>query len=266
MSPMPILGRPRSLDGRAHPVGTRIFRCFTGEGKRNGAPGEIRTPDLLLRRQSLYPAELRARSNSISLHGPEARFKRPPAAEKGPTAACSTESNFMLSQSCVRTGGPSTGRPHTMYTSVMSGLDLHQRNGKNLPAVAPAAATTASATIATAIASTAAGPLCLWPCLINVQRTPANLRTIECGNGFLSILIAGHFHKTKSARPPGIAVSHDAYAVNLSVSLKELPQFVFVGVEAKVSYKNILHVVCPCIELSEVQAQFGGLGRSGGPS
>ena len=26
-----------------------------------GAPGEIRTPDLLLRRQSLYPAELRAR-------------------------------------------------------------------------------------------------------------------------------------------------------------------------------------------------------------
>ena len=27
----------------------------------SGAPGEIRTPDLLLRRQSLYPAELRAR-------------------------------------------------------------------------------------------------------------------------------------------------------------------------------------------------------------
>ena len=26
-----------------------------------GAPGEIRTPDLLLRRQSLYPSELRAR-------------------------------------------------------------------------------------------------------------------------------------------------------------------------------------------------------------
>jgi hypothetical protein len=28
----------------------------------SGAPGEIRTPDLLLRRQSLYPAELRART------------------------------------------------------------------------------------------------------------------------------------------------------------------------------------------------------------
>jgi len=28
-----------------------------------GAPGEIRTPDLLLRRQSLYPTELRARTS-----------------------------------------------------------------------------------------------------------------------------------------------------------------------------------------------------------
>jgi hypothetical protein len=30
--------------------------------RKDGAPGEIRTPDLLLRRQSLYPAELRARN------------------------------------------------------------------------------------------------------------------------------------------------------------------------------------------------------------
>jgi len=29
----------------------------------NGAPGEARTPDPLLRRQTLYPAELRAHSN-----------------------------------------------------------------------------------------------------------------------------------------------------------------------------------------------------------
>ena len=30
-----------------------------------GAPGEIRTPDLMLRRHSLYPAELRARDKKI---------------------------------------------------------------------------------------------------------------------------------------------------------------------------------------------------------
>src|SRR6267143_1975143 len=32
----------------------------------SGAPGEIRTPDPLLRRQMLYPAELRARGRSHS--------------------------------------------------------------------------------------------------------------------------------------------------------------------------------------------------------
>ena len=42
----------------------RSFRCCTHSAHAwfvSGAPGEIRTPDLLLRRQSLYPSELRAR-------------------------------------------------------------------------------------------------------------------------------------------------------------------------------------------------------------
>ena|SRR5215469_3775623 len=33
-----------------------------------GAPGEIRTPDLLLRRQPLYPAELRAHGGSSTVY------------------------------------------------------------------------------------------------------------------------------------------------------------------------------------------------------
>ena len=32
---------------------------------KSGAPGEIRTPDLMLRRHPLYPAELRARYMKI---------------------------------------------------------------------------------------------------------------------------------------------------------------------------------------------------------
>jgi hypothetical protein len=40
----------------------------------NGAPGEIRTPDLLIRSQSLYPAELRAHMSG--LHG-EASWNGP---------------------------------------------------------------------------------------------------------------------------------------------------------------------------------------------
>ena len=42
---------------------TRKGFVFTWEG--SGAPGGSRTPDLLVRSQTLYPAELRARSNFL---------------------------------------------------------------------------------------------------------------------------------------------------------------------------------------------------------
>jgi hypothetical protein len=38
----------------------RVAKCL-----KTGAPGEIRTPDLQLRRLPLYPAELRARCGFI---------------------------------------------------------------------------------------------------------------------------------------------------------------------------------------------------------
>jgi hypothetical protein len=38
-----------------------------------GAPGEIRTPDPLLRRQMLYPAELRAR-RALGVHSTASRM------------------------------------------------------------------------------------------------------------------------------------------------------------------------------------------------
>src|ERR1019366_10721104 len=54
-------------------------KLVEGDGKlMYGAPGEIRTPDLTLRRRSLYPAELRARSLSIPHFGLPGR-RRPAA-------------------------------------------------------------------------------------------------------------------------------------------------------------------------------------------
>ena len=47
----PSIGQPSSRDGR--------------KSLKNGAPGEIRTPDHLVRSQVLYPAELRAHDQSI---------------------------------------------------------------------------------------------------------------------------------------------------------------------------------------------------------
>ena len=49
----------RSADGTAIVRRRRIERW---QSNTSGAPGEARTPDLLLRRQTLYPTELRARS------------------------------------------------------------------------------------------------------------------------------------------------------------------------------------------------------------
>ena len=45
----------------------RMLRKWLKQKRKDGAPGEIRTPDLLLRRQSLYPAELRARTTEWDL-------------------------------------------------------------------------------------------------------------------------------------------------------------------------------------------------------
>jgi hypothetical protein len=47
------------------PAGKEALQLPEGNGKY-GAPGEIRTPDLTLRRRSLHPAELRAHSDIIA--------------------------------------------------------------------------------------------------------------------------------------------------------------------------------------------------------
>jgi hypothetical protein len=51
--------------GRAYPAGRLLevgeMPVVIADIAKSGAPGEIRTPDVLLRRQMLYPAELRAR-------------------------------------------------------------------------------------------------------------------------------------------------------------------------------------------------------------
>ena len=66
-----------SIHTRCHLKLNRQLQAKSGRiWGRNGAPGEIRTPDLTLRRRSLYPAELRARSFSISYFEDSPRFSR----------------------------------------------------------------------------------------------------------------------------------------------------------------------------------------------
>ncbi len=60
-----------SLSGSSEPMRKSSEKRPSG----NGAPGEIRTPDLQLRRLPLYPAELRAHC-CVSVHGGFHRIKR----------------------------------------------------------------------------------------------------------------------------------------------------------------------------------------------
>src|SRR5271169_2212024 len=118
-----------------------------------------------------------------------------------------------------------------------------------LPAVAPpapttttaAAATTISTIAATSAATTSADAFCLGPRFVDVDGASADLCAVQRRDRLLAVLAAGHLDEAEAARTSGVAVRHDAHPVHLPVRLKRLAQFVFVGVEAEIPHKNILH-------------------------
>ena len=143
-------------------------------------------------------------------------------------------------------------------------------SGKNwLVSIAPSTAAAPAAPIS-AIAATAASTaktataLRLGSRFVDIDRASADRGSIQSGDRLLAIFIAGHFHESETPRSSGVSVCHDAHAVDLSERLKQLPQFVFICVEAKVPHKNILHASASALSCRKCK-QFGGLGRSGGP-
>ncbi len=151
------------------------------EKKKSGAPGEIRTPDLLLRRQSLYPSELRAPS-SVYMGGLRCINVR--------ICAGVQASDRESARSCEN------HLPRRLKSEL-------------LVATASAAATAASAAVAAAItasastvASAASGMLGFRARLVHVECASAHLRTVQRRDGLFSIFVTGHFHKAESARAP----------------------------------------------------------------
>jgi hypothetical protein len=126
-----------------------------------------------------------------------------------------------------------------------------------LPARLPAAAATAAATaaaagpaIATAAATT--GPsVRLRPRLVDVQRSAFVVLAIQAGDGLLGFLVAAHLDKPKAPRLTGIAIRHNADALNGPVSLKQGAKTIFRRPVTEVSYKNILH---PSVSLTDLKA------------
>jgi len=143
---------------------------------------------------------------------------------------------------------------------------------KFLPTPSSAAATAAAATITTAISATASAVASTAPSVfglrtgfVHVEGSSAHLRSVQRGDGFFSILVAGHLHKAEAARAPGIAVGHDADPVHLPERLKHLPQFVFRCVKAQISDKNILHASASALSCRSASS-MRQTGRSGTPS
>ncbi len=145
-------------------------------------------------------------------------------------------------------------------------------NSKLSPAASSSAATAAAATVsaaisasASAIASAAPGVLGFGPRLVHVECASAYLRTVQCSDGLVSVLITGHFHKAEPARPSGIAVRHDAHPVHLPERFEHLPQFIFRCVKAQVPHKNILHASASALSCQSASS-MRRTGRSGTPS
>jgi hypothetical protein len=127
----------------------------------------------------------------------------------------------------------------------------HNFREKFLPpavATAPATATTTAATAATTIpaiaataATTTASAFGFGSRLIDVDGASTDRGSIQSRDRLLAVFVASHLNESEATGAPGVAVRHDAYAVHLPEGFKDLPQFVFVRVEAQISNKNILH-------------------------
>src|SRR5581483_3805714 len=175
---------------------------FRTGNELSGAPGEIRTPDLLLRRQSLYPAELRARSRCF-------QFTCGPGADQ-------------CGGSAQGVSGQQTGRRTVLHT--IDEFSQMTQATEQLPAIAPttpAAAPTAAAAPAT-ISTTARSAFGLRTRFVDIQGASAQLRSIQSCDRFLSIFVARHLDETEPTRAAGFAVSKNAHAIDLSVGLEQL--------------------------------------------
>ena len=122
----------------------------------------------------------------------------------------------------------------------------------------PAAVSAIAGAAATAAAGTAFG---FRPCFVDVDGgASADLRAVQGRDGLLAVFIAGHLENR--SRGIRVAIGHDAHAIHLPVRLKRRSSSSLV---LKLRLPTKIFFTRLPLELSEVQAQFGGLGRSGRP-
>src|SRR6188768_3723072 len=117
-----------------------------------------------------------------------------------------------------------------------------------------AAATAAPSTALAAAATTAAtGAGLTFLCNADAERTTFEVRTVELGNGFLSVCIAAHRDECEAARTARLAVNHQLGFGDFTSLAERAQEHVFGGVKGKVAHvQSVVHylllstVVPPC--------------------
>ncbi len=133
----------------------------------------------------------------------------------------------------------------------LSASEASAATASSTPATAPVASTAAPsvATTASAITTSAsstrpatkAAALRLGTGLIHVDVAGSQLRSIGPGDGLLCLFVVCHFYKAKTPWLARIAVAHNRYIINLAISLKSAPQFIFRDVVIQIADIDILH-------------------------
>ncbi len=95
--------------------------------------------------------------------------------------------------------------------------------------------------IATATAPTT-GALGLGTSLVHVDGAASDLCSVQSSDGLLTFFGICHFHKSETARPPGLAIGENTHSIHLSVTFEKLAQFILGGIETEISNENVFHV------------------------
>jgi hypothetical protein len=76
---------------------------------------------------------------------------------------------------------------------------------------------------------------------IHIKSPARELRAIQLGNGFLTLLRIRHLDERKSTRPTGITIGHECDSIYLPELREQLTKVIFCNVEIEIANKDIFH-------------------------
>lgn len=110
-------------------------------------------------------------------------------------------------------------------------------------AATPSSTTTTAVSASTTATKSTASAASFGPGFIYVQSARSQLVSVHRADGFFCFLIVCHLYKAKASRLAGIAVFQNRHVIDLPVSCKSLPKFIFTDVKIQIAYIDILHAI-----------------------